>query len=159
MSYFPVILPHQKSSNYEYKRIYSSQNLKRMFLKRFGSVLVAITLLTGSTAIAQTTNNRLAFHVQVGSDNDGNPIILDAGSVQGSDYTILQKQGNGITKTIFHAVCAEGRLFSEKSSLYNADGKLISEQQTKQEITPQQGTPEANSMEIVCQTVRNNSNQ
>lgn len=129
-----------------------------MFLKQFGSVVVAITLLTGSTAIAQTTNNRLAFHVQVGSDNDGHPIILDAGSVKGSDYTILQKQGNRLTKTTFHAACAEGRLFWEKSSVYNVDGQLISEKQTKQEINPQPGTPEANSMEIVCQNAGTNGN-
>ncbi|WP_339383898.1 hypothetical protein [Fortiea sp. LEGE XX443] len=121
--------------------------------------MVAITFLVSSTAIAQTNNNRLAFHVQVGSDDDGNPIILDAGSVQGSEYTILQKQGNGIAKTTFRAACGEGRLFSETSSVYNADGQLMSEKQTKQEITPQPGTPEANSMEIVCQTAKNDISQ
>ncbi|WP_228059009.1 hypothetical protein [Nostoc sp. LEGE 06077] len=118
-----------------------------------------MTLLVGNTALAQTTNEHLAFHVQVGSDNDGNPIILDAGSVQGSEYTILQKQGNGITKTTFRASCAEGRLFSQTSSLYSADGKLVSKKQTNQEITPQPGTPEANSMEIVCHTANNEGNQ
>ncbi|BAY18963.1 hypothetical protein NIES21_48220 [Anabaenopsis circularis NIES-21] len=130
-----------------------------MFLKSFSSVVVAVTLLVGNTAIAQTTNNQLAFHIQVGADHDGNPIILDAGSVQGSKYTILQKQGNGLTKTTFRASCTEGRLFSETSSIYSADGQLVTEKQTKQEITPQPGTPEANSMEIVCQTASNDSNQ
>jgi hypothetical protein len=130
-----------------------------MFLKSFGSVIVAITLSVGGTAIAQTTNNKLAFHMQIGADNQGNPIILDAGSVQGSEYTILQKQGNNLEKTTFRASCAEGRLFSEKSSVYNATGQLIKEQQTKQEISPQPGTPEANSMEIVCHAANSDANQ
>jgi len=130
-----------------------------MFLKSLGSVIIAITLSVGGTAIAQTTNSKLAFHLQVGADHEGNPIILDAGSVQGSEYTILQKQGNGIEKTTFRASCAEGKLFSEKSSVYNATGQLIKEQQTKQEISPQPGTPEANSMEIVCQAANNGASQ
>ncbi|MBD2300887.1 hypothetical protein H6G80_13710 [Nostoc sp. FACHB-87] len=130
-----------------------------MFLKSFGGVVVAMTLLVGNTAIAQTTDTQLAFHIQVGSDNDGNPIILDAGSVQGSEYTILQKQGNGVTKTTFRASCAEGRLFSETAANYSADGQLVSEKPTKQEITPQPGTPEANSMEIVCQSASKEGNQ
>jgi hypothetical protein len=126
-----------------------------MFSKSFGSVIVAIALSVSSAAIAQTNNTKLAFHLQVGVDNDGNPIVLDAGSVQGNEYTILQKQGNGITKTTFRVACGEGRLFSEKSAFYNASGELMSEKQTKKEITLQPGTPEANSMEIVCQTPGN----
>jgi len=122
-----------------------------MFLKNLGCAVVVMTLLVGSTAIAQTTNKRLAFYVQVGSDNDGNPIILDADSVKGNQYTILQKQGDGLKQTTFRAACGERRLFSEKSALYNADKELISEKPTNQEITPQPGTPEANSMQIVCQ--------
>lgn len=130
-----------------------------MFSKSFGSVIVAITLSVGGTAIAQTTNNKLAFHMQVGADNEGNPIVLDAGSVQGNEYTILQKQGNGIEKTTFRASCAERRLFAEKSSVYNASGQLIREQQTKQEVSPKPGTPEANSMEIVCQAANHGISQ
>ncbi|MBD2448276.1 hypothetical protein H6G76_14085 [Nostoc sp. FACHB-152] len=126
-----------------------------MFFKSFGSVIVAITLSVGSTAIGQTTNNKLAFHMQVGADHEGNPIVLDAGSVQGTQYTILEKQGDGIVKNTFRASCTEGRLFSEKSSVYNATGELIREQQIKQEISPQPGTPEANSMKIVCQSINN----
>jgi hypothetical protein len=126
-----------------------------MFFKSFGSIIVAITLSVGTTAIAQTNNKKLAFHIQVGADAEGNSIVLDAGSVQGTEYTILQKQGDGLAKTTFRAACAEGRLFSEKSSIYNATGELITEQQTQQEISPQAGTPEANSMEIVCQTANN----
>ncbi|MBD2441119.1 hypothetical protein H6G69_30805 [Nostoc sp. FACHB-110] len=130
-----------------------------MFYKSFGSVMIAITLSVGGTAIAQTTNNQVAFHMQVGADNEGNPIVLDADSVQGSQYTILQKQGNGIEKTTFRAACSEGRLFTEKSSVYNASGQLIRERQTQKEISPQPGTPEANSMEIVCQAANNGTGQ
>jgi hypothetical protein len=130
-----------------------------MFFKSFGSVIVAITLSVGGTAIGQTTNIKLAFHMQVGTDHEGNPIVLDAGSVQGNQYTILEKQGNGIVKTTFRAACAEDRLFSEKSSVYNEAGELIREQQTKQEISPQPGTPEANSMKIVCQSINNGARQ
>ncbi|WP_242072250.1 hypothetical protein [Nostoc sp. FACHB-110] len=121
--------------------------------------MIAITLSVGGTAIAQTTNNQVAFHMQVGADNEGNPIVLDADSVQGSQYTILQKQGNGIEKTTFRAACSEGRLFTEKSSVYNASGQLIRERQTQKEISPQPGTPEANSMEIVCQAANNGTGQ
>jgi hypothetical protein len=126
-----------------------------MFFKKFCSTVAALSLLVGGTAVAQTTNGQLAFHMQVGADNDGNPIILDAGSVQGSEYTILKKQGDGMAKTSFRADCGEGRLFSKGLSVYNATGELIKEDKTQQEISPQPGTPEANSMEIVCHTAGN----
>jgi hypothetical protein len=130
-----------------------------MLFKSFGSVIVAITLSVGSAAIAQTSSQKLAFHMQVGADHEGNPIVLDASSVQGTQYTILQKQGDGLTKTTFRASCTEGRLFTEKSSVYNATGELISEQPTQQEISLQPGTPEANSMDIVCQAANHSASR
>lgn len=131
-----------------------------MFSKRLDSVVgigVAITVLFGSAAIAQT--NDQSFYIQVGTDRDKNPIVLDLASVQGSDYTLLEKHGNGIKKRNLHASCSEGRLFSKRFSLYASTGELTGEGNTEQEIFPQPGTPDAASMEIVCQVAQNSSSK
>ncbi|RCJ37899.1 hypothetical protein A6770_13995 [Nostoc minutum NIES-26] len=119
-----------------------------MFLKRFSGVVATIILSCGSTAIAQTTNNNL--YIQVGSDSNGEPIILDLASIKGTEYIILQKHDDGMAQTNLRASCGQHRLVSTRLSIYNSTGKLTRDDKTKREISLKLGTPEANSMEIVC---------
>ncbi|BAZ47796.1 hypothetical protein NIES4103_04000 [Nostoc sp. NIES-4103] len=134
-----------------------------MFLKKFGGVVsvfavgigIAINLSFGSTAIAQTANSNL--YIQVGSDINGEPIILDLASVKGSEYTLLRKHGDGTAQTTLSASCVQHRLFSKRFSFYNSAGKLIRDDKAKREIVLKRGTPESNSMEIVCQAADSRS--
>ncbi|MDF2388442.1 hypothetical protein JMG10_43880, partial [Nostoc ellipsosporum NOK] len=127
-----------------------------MFLNKFASVVsvftagvgIAINLSLGSTAIAQTASN---LYIQVGSDINSEPIILDLASVKGSEYTLLRKHGDGTAQTTLSASCVQHRLFSKRFSFYNSAGKLIRDDKAKREIVLKRGTPESNSMEIVCQ--------
>jgi hypothetical protein len=119
-----------------------------MFLKSFGSLVTVFALSLSSTAIAQTNNNNL--YIQVGSDRNGEPIVLDLASVKGNEYILLQKHGNGTAKSTLHAACSQRRLFSQRLSVYTSAGQLTRDDQTKREIFPKPGTPEANAMEIVC---------
>ncbi|QSJ15049.1 hypothetical protein JYQ62_24735 [Nostoc sp. UHCC 0702] len=128
-----------------------------MFLNKFASVVsvftagvgIAINLSFGSIAIAQTANTNL--YIQVGSDSNGEPIILDLASVKGSEYTLLRKYEDGTAQTTLSASCVQHRLFSKRFSFYNSTGKLIRDDKAKREIVLKSGTPESNSMEIVCQ--------
>ncbi len=119
-----------------------------MFLKSFGSLVTVFALSLGSTAIAQASNSNL--YIQVGSDGNGEPIVLDLASIKGNEYILLQKHGNGKAQTTLRAACGQGRLFSNRLSVYTSAGQLIRDDQTKREIFPKPGTPEANAMEIVC---------
>ncbi|MEA5505636.1 hypothetical protein VB735_21490 [Halotia wernerae UHCC 0503] len=120
-----------------------------MFLKSFGSLVAVFALSFDSTAIAQTSHNNL--YIQVGSDINGHPIVLDLASVKGNEYMLLQKHGSGTVKRTLRAACGQRRLFSKRLSVYTSAGQLTRDDQTKQEIFPKPGTPEANAMEIVCQ--------
>ncbi|WGV25610.1 hypothetical protein [Halotia branconii] len=119
-----------------------------MFLKSFGSLVAVFALSLGSTAIAQTSHNNL--YIQVGSDGNGHPMALDLASIKGNEYTLVQKHSDGTAKRTLRAACGQRRLFSERLSIYTSVGKLTRDDQTKREIFPKPGTPEANSMEIVC---------
>lgn len=110
-----------------------------------------IVLAFGSTAIAQTTPSNL--YVQVGSDNNGEPILLDLASIKETEYIILQKHGDGMAQTTLLASCDRHSLVSKRLSLYNSTGQLMRDDKNKREIVPKPGTPEANSMEIVCRGV------
>ncbi|MBH8553260.1 hypothetical protein I8751_12935 [Nostocaceae cyanobacterium CENA357] len=119
-----------------------------MFLKSFGSLITVFALSLGSTAIAQANNNNL--YIQVGSDGNGEPIVLDLASIKGNEYILLQKHDKGTAQTTLRAACGQQRLFSKRLSVYTSAGHLIRDDQTKREIFPKPGTPEANAMEIVC---------
>jgi hypothetical protein len=119
-----------------------------MFFKRFGGVVATIILSFSSTASAQTINNNL--YIQVGSGSNGEPVILDLASIKGTEYVIIQKHGDGMTQTNLRASCGQHKLTSTRLSLYNSTGQLTRDDKTKREISFKLGTPEANSMEIVC---------
>lgn len=123
-----------------------------MFIKSFGSLVAAIAFSFGSTAIAQTTNK--GFYIQVGSDSNNNPIVLDLASVEGTDYVLIEQRGEITVKRTIHAYCEQGKLLSKRLALYTS-GKLTSEDKTEREIFPQPGTPDAASMEIVCHAAGN----
>lgn len=130
-----------------------------MFLKKISGLVTVIILAFSSTAIAETIGNNAFFHIQVGSDSNGNPILLDLSSVKGTEYIISQKHGDGMAKTTLKAACSQGRLFSKRFSLYTSTGQLTSDNKIEREIFPQLGTADATSMEIVCRAADTRSSQ
>ncbi|MBW4615527.1 MAG: hypothetical protein KME21_20075 [Desmonostoc vinosum HA7617-LM4] len=120
-----------------------------MFLKKLNIMAIMLAFSFSGAAIAQTTDNNI--YIQVGEDNNGNPITLDVTSIKGTEYTLLYEQGEEIARTTFHASCGKGRLFSKRVSFYTAAGKLTRENKIEREVFPKPGTADANSMAIVCQ--------
>ncbi|BCL36252.1 hypothetical protein [Nostoc sp. MS1] len=127
-----------------------------MFLKRLSGLMIITSLSFSGMAIAQTKKN--SFYLPVGADSHGFPISLDLSSIEGTNYTIVQKQGDGIVTRRFYAACNEGRLFSKKLSIYAPNGKLINEDKTEQELFPKPKTADAAAMEIICRVETNRNN-
>ncbi|AFY49712.1 hypothetical protein Nos7524_3939 [Nostoc sp. PCC 7524] len=119
-----------------------------MWLKKVGGLVAILSLSFSGIANAQTTNN--TFYLQVGSNKNGDPIVLDVASVKGTEYTLLEQHGDTIIKRTLLAACSQGRLFSRKFALYASNGRLTRVDKVEQEIFPQPRTADANSMEIVC---------
>ncbi|BAY41085.1 hypothetical protein NIES2111_54760 [Nostoc sp. NIES-2111] len=127
-----------------------------MFLKRLSGLMIITLLSFSGMAIAQTKNNN--FYLPVGADSHGFSISLDLSSIEGTNYTLVQKQGDGIVTRRLYAVCNESRLFSKKLSIYAPNGKLTNEDKTEQELFPKPKTADAASMEIVCRVASNRNN-
>lgn len=127
-----------------------------MLLKRASSLAIIASLSFSGVAIAEIKNNN--FYLQVGADSGGFPIALDLASIEGTNYTLVQKQGEGIAKRRLYAACNQGRLFSKKLSLYASNGELTKEDRTEQELFPKPKTADAASMEIVCTVAGNRNN-
>ncbi|MBD2500324.1 hypothetical protein [Anabaena azotica] len=132
-----------------------------MLLKRVSNWAIITSLsfsgiaiaYSGENAIAETKNSN--FYVQVGADSGGFPIALDLSSIEGSNYTLVQKQGDGIAERRLYADCNQNRLYSKKLSVYASNGELTQEDRTEQELFPKPKTADAASMEIVCQVATN----
>lgn len=124
-----------------------------MCLKKIGGLVAILSLSFSGIAIAETTKDN--FYLQVGSNRNGDPIVLDLASVKGTEYTLLEQHGNGISRRTLRAVCSQGRLFSRRSAVYSANGHLTRVDKTEQEIFPKPRSADANSMEIVCRVAAN----
>ncbi|WP_427161122.1 hypothetical protein ACQFX9_05860 [Aliinostoc sp. HNIBRCY26] len=124
-----------------------------MRLTKLGGLVALISLTFSSVALAETTKN--SFYLQVGSNRNGDPIVLDLSSVQGTEYTLLEQQGNSIVRRTLRAACGQGKLFSKKLAIYASNGNLTRVDRTEQEIFPKPRSADANSMEIVCRVATN----
>jgi hypothetical protein len=124
-----------------------------MFFKKVSYLLAVMIVAIGNTASAEIFEHSFALDIQVGSDNNGHPILLDLASVKGTEYILSQKHGDGVAKTTLQAVCHQGKLYAKRLAIYNSTGQLISEQKLEREILLQPGTADATSMEMVCRTV------
>lgn len=127
-----------------------------MFLKQLSGLIIITSLSFSGMAIAQTKNN--SFYLPVGADSHGFTIALDLSSIEGTNYTLVQKQGDAIVTRRLYAACNEGRLFSKKLSIYAPNGKLTNEDKTEQELFPKPKSADAASMEIVCRVASNRNN-
>lgn len=125
-----------------------------MCLKKICGLVAIVSLSFSGIATAGTTRN--SFYLQVGSNRNGDPIVLDLASIQGTEYTLLEQQGNVISKRTLRAACSQRRLFTKKLAFYGSNGKLTRLEKTEKEIFPKPRSADANSMEIVCRGASNN---
>lgn len=126
-----------------------------MLSRKIGGLVAILSLSFSGMAIAETTKDN--FYLQVGSNRNGDPIVLDLSSVKGTEYTLLEQRDNGIARRTLRAACSQGRLFSKRLAIYTSNGNLAKVDRTEQEIFPKPRSADANSMEIVCR-VANKTN-
>ncbi|MEA5565890.1 hypothetical protein [Anabaena sp. UHCC 0399] len=124
-----------------------------MWFKKIGGLVALLSLSFSGIAIAETSKDN--FYLQVGSNRNGDPIVLDLASVKGTEYTLLEQHGNGIARRTLRAACIQGRLFSRRLAVYGSNGHLHRVDKTEQEIFPKPRSADANSMEIVCRVEAN----
>ncbi len=116
--------------------------------RKLGAVLSAVAIsffgLNGS-AFAESSD------LQVGTDSNGLPIMLDAKSITKKTYRLYQSYEGGIIETTFEPSCSDARLFTANVSVYSSTGRLIHEDKSSEEIFYKPGSAAAESLKVYCQ--------
>ncbi|WP_445634615.1 hypothetical protein NSTC745_06437 [Nostoc sp. DSM 114161] len=129
------------------------------YLKRLIGVLSVAAISLSSTngfALAQDTQK----YVDVGSDSNGDPFLLDTTTMGetdkkfGSVIKIYQLKNELMYEYALHAACGDEKLWIVGHRVYNGNtGKKISEGKDSQEIPARGDAPGSTAMKYYCQTI------